>query len=110
MYYSHACNRDVFIKVTIAMFYICHSKNPSNIIKNIFNSISTYSWNKISLLTNIKNKSVIIKINLYFFEVMKGGKIVPSKVFQYNQRFFFSKKWRTCKEICLQRLIKFRLQ
>ena len=27
------------LKVTIAMFYFCHSKSSSNIMKNIFNSI-----------------------------------------------------------------------
>ena len=36
MYYLSACNRDLFIKVTIAMFYFWHSKNPSNVMKDIF--------------------------------------------------------------------------
>ena len=31
------------LNVTIAMFYFCHSKNPSNIMKNIFNSVTIYS-------------------------------------------------------------------
>ena len=30
---------EAYLKVTI-MFYFCHSKNPSDVIKNIFNSIS----------------------------------------------------------------------
>ena len=34
---------DDCLKVNIAMFYFCHSKNPSNIMKNIFNSITIYS-------------------------------------------------------------------
>ena len=32
------------LNVTIVMFYFYHSKNPSNIMKNVSNSISTYSW------------------------------------------------------------------
>ena len=31
------------LNVTIAMFYFCHSKNPSNIMKNIFSSVTIYS-------------------------------------------------------------------
>ena len=34
------------LKVTIIIFYFCHSKNPSNIMKNVFNSIFIYSWKK----------------------------------------------------------------
>ena len=36
MYHLSGCNRDLFIKVTIAMFYFCHSKNSSTIMKDIF--------------------------------------------------------------------------
>ena len=73
------------------MFHFYHLKNPSNIMKDIFNSISIYYWKKISLLTNVRNKCVIRKINLYFFDVMKNGQIVPSKVchFQNDHKFFF---------------------
>ena len=49
------------LKVIIAMLYFCHSKNSSNIIKNIFNSISTYSWKKVPSSANIRN-NVIRKI------------------------------------------------
>ena len=45
-----------------SMFYFCHSNHSSNIMKNIFNSISIYFWKKISSLTNITNKCVIWKI------------------------------------------------
>ena len=31
------------LKVTISMFYFCYSKNPSDLMKNIFDSISIYS-------------------------------------------------------------------
>ena len=63
------------------------------------------------LLTNIRNKCVTRKINL-FFSVTKNGQIFPSKVchFQYGHRFLFSREMgniRTCKEIRLQKLIKF---
>ena len=46
------------LKVINAMFYFYHSKNFSNIMKNIFNSISIYFWKKMSSLTKIRNKSV----------------------------------------------------
>ena len=45
-FYLSACNR-VCLEDLIAIFYLCHSKNSSNIMKNIFNSISIYSWKKI---------------------------------------------------------------
>ena len=54
------------VKVTVAMFYFSSLKNASDVMKNIFNSISIYSRKKISLLTNIRSKSVIRKTNLYF--------------------------------------------
>ena len=38
-----ARNTDLFIEVIIAMFYFCHLENPSNILKDIFNSIFIYS-------------------------------------------------------------------
>ena len=37
-----ACKRGLF-KVMVAIIYFCHSKSPSNIMKNNFNSISIYS-------------------------------------------------------------------
>ena len=76
------------LKITIVMFYFCHSKNPSNIMKNIFNSISIYFGKKMSLLKNIRSKCFIRKINLCFVDVMLNGQIFPSKVrhFQYDHR------------------------
>ena len=52
------------------------------------------------LLTNIINKSVIKKINLYFFDVMKNGHIFPSKVcqFQYDHGILFSRKTGNIRE------------
>ena len=36
MQYLSACDRELFIKVTIVMSYFWHSKNPANIMKDIF--------------------------------------------------------------------------
>ena len=88
------------------MFYFCHSKNLSDVMKYIFNCISIYFWKKYSLLTNKRNKRVIRKINLYFFDVMKKGHIFPSKVchFQYNHGFFFSRETGNIREYKVVRL------
>ena len=58
---------EVCLKVTIAVFYFCHSKNSLNVMNNTLNPISIYSWKKIFLLRNIRNKCVIRKINLNFW-------------------------------------------
>ena len=42
--------------------------------KFFFNSISIYSWNKILLLTKIRNKCLIRKTNLYFSKLSKMPK------------------------------------
>ena len=88
------------LKVTIAILYFFHSKNPSDGIKNIFNSISIYSWKKKFLVNKEKKQR---KINL-FFDVMKNGDIFPSKVchFQYYYGFLSSREMRNirvCKEV-----------
>ena len=75
---------------------------------------SLYILEKISLSTNIRNKCVTRKRNLYFSDVIKNGQIFPSKVchFQYDNRLLFSRKMgniRSWKEVQLQKLIKFRL-
>ena len=54
------------LKVTVSMFCFCYSKYPSDVMKNVFNSISIYSWKKFSLLTNIRSKRVTRKISPYF--------------------------------------------
>ena len=102
------------LKVTIATFYFYPSKNPSDVMKNIFNAISIYSWKKKSSLTNIRNKRVIRKKYVYCFDVMKNGHTFPSKIchFQYDHRFLFSREMgnsRACNEVRLQKLIKLRL-
>ena len=95
------------LKVTIVIIYFCHSQILSDVVKYIFNSISIYFWKKI-LLTNIRNKSVIGKINLYFFDVMKNGHIFPSKVchFQYDHGFLFSRETVNIREYKEVRLKK----
>ena len=74
---------DTCLEVIIVMFYFCHSKNPLDVMKNIFDSIHIYFWKKLSLLTN-RNKRVIRKVNLYFFDAMKSGHIFPSKVLSFS--------------------------
>ena len=59
------------------------------------------------MLTNIRNESVIRKINLYFFNVMKNDHIFPSKVchFQYDHGLLFSRETgniREYKEVSLK--------
>ena len=71
------------LKIFIAIFYFCHSKNPSNIMKNILyimrkNSISVYSLKSISFLTNVRNKRVYKENKSQFFDVMKND-LSPSK-------------------------------
>ena len=39
--------------------YFCYSKNFSNIMKNIFNSISIYSWKKNSSVTKIHIRKIL---------------------------------------------------
>ena len=88
------------LKVTIVIYYFWHLKNISNVMKYIFNSISIYFWKKNYLLTNMRQKSAIRKINLYFFEFMKSGHIFPSKVshFQYDHGFRFSRETGNIRE------------
>ena len=61
----------------LAIFQFCHLKNSSNIMKNIFNSISIYFWKKKSSLTNIRNKRVtrlFYKQHLYKQSEIENGK------------------------------------
>ena len=56
-----------------------------------FYPISIFSWTNISLLTNIRDKWVIRKIN---FDLMKNGRIFPSKFchFQCDHKFLLSRE------------------
>ena len=55
----------------ILLLYFCHSKNLSNIMKNIFNSIFIYEKN---LFVNKYKKQMCYKEKTYlFFDVTKNG-------------------------------------
>ena len=70
MSYLHSYDRHLF-KINIAMFYFYHSKNLSNVMKNIFNSIFIYEKN---LFVNKYEKQICYKEKKYlFFDVMKNG-------------------------------------
>ena len=58
----------VCLKVVIAMFYFCHSQNPSDVMENLFNTHSLNPWK--TKQTSYK------KINLYFLDIMKNGHTV----------------------------------
>ena len=82
-----------------------HLRNSSNIMENIFNSTSIYSWKKIFLFTKIKNKCAVMKISIF----LKSWEIAT---FEYDHRFVFSREMenmRTCRKVRLQKLNKFRL-
>ena len=79
MHVIHTC-----LKVTTAISYFCHSKNHSNMMGNIFNSISIYSWKKIFLLTNIRSECVIKEINLNFLTPWKMANFFLQKCFIFN--------------------------
>ena len=109
MYYLCACARGLLKSYYCYGLFLPFEKPPSNIMKNVFNSISIYSSQQI-----IRNKCVTRKIKLYFFDVVKNGQIFPSKVchFQYDSRSLFSTEIGnigSCEEVRLQKLIKFRL-
>ena len=97
------------LKVTIAIFCFCHSKNHSHIMGNIFNSISTYSSKK-NLFVNKYEKQICYKeTKSLFFDVI-NGQFFSSKVFhfQYDNRFLFSKETRNIrmrKQVRLQNLL-----
>ena len=56
-------------------------------------SVHSIFLKKISLLTNIRSKCVIKKINL-FFDVMKNAQVFPSKLchFQYDHRLLLNRE------------------
>ena len=79
------------------LFYFCHSEHPSDIMKNIFNSISIYSFKKISLLTNVRNKEVVRKTNFFFFTSWKMATFFLQKFVIFNTipDSFLVEKWGT---------------
>ena len=94
---------EVCWKVMSAMFYFCHSKSPSSIIKNVFNSISTYFSQKYICLNKHK-KQMCYKKNKSLF--LWSCKICPSKVshFHYDHGLLFSREMGnigSCKVVCI---------
>ena len=81
------------LHVAIAMLYFCHSKNPSIIMKNVFNSISTLKKNLIvskyrKQMCYKKNESVFLtlwKMAKFFFQ-----KFIISSMIAYS---FLIEKW-----------------
>ena len=100
---------EVYLKVTIAMFYFYHLKNSSNIMENVLSP----SRKKISLSLNIRNKYVKRKVNLLFRRHEKCPNFsLEIGHFEHGHSFFFSREmWniRSYKEVRLQKFIKFRL-
>ena len=99
------------LKVAIAMFYFRHLKSLSNIMKYIFNYISIYSWRKVSLLTHMRNKCAMREINLYFLTLWKLAKLFLQKFIIFSMITVIKEMGniRACKDIYLQKFIKFRL-
>ena len=93
MHYLSSCNKG-HLKVDIAMFYFCYSKDPLNIMKNIFKSISLYSWKKKFLVNEYGKQMCSSKINLYFFDFMKKFSF-KSLSFSMIADFILVEKWRT---------------
>ena len=93
MYYLSACNKGPFKRYHC--FVLFWPLEKSFRCYEIYFQFHLYIvLKKIYLLTNIRNKGVIRKINLYLFDVMKNGHIFPSEVchFQYDYRSHFSRK------------------
>ena len=106
MYHLSACNTGLFKR-----YYWYVSFLPSEKSFRCYERYCQFHLyiflKKIPLLTNIRIKYVIRKINLSFSDVMKNSQIFPSKVchFQYDQRFLFSKEMgniRAYKEVRLK--------
>ena len=83
MYCLSACNRGLFKSYYCYVLFLAFGKS-FKYMKNSFNSIAIYSWKKISLLTNIRNKCVIRKINLYFLTSWKIAKLFLQKFVIFN--------------------------
>ena len=80
--YLHAI--EVCLKITIAVFCFCYSKNPLNIMKNIFNGFSIYFWKKKFLVNKYKRQMCKKKINLCFLTSWKMAKFFLQKFVIFN--------------------------
>ena len=63
---------DACFKVIIAMFYFCHSKDPSIIMKNTLNSLSRSSHQRSGLACNFIKKETLAQV--FFCEFCKISK------------------------------------
>ena len=70
------------LKVTIATFCFCHSKNPSNIMKNVFDSL--YILEKNFLVNKCKKQTCCEESKLCFLDVMRNGHVFPSEVCRFQ--------------------------
>ena len=90
------------------MFYFCHSKSFSNIWKYIFNSISRYCSENISLLTYTRSKRVIRQINLFFLTSWKMATFLLEMFVIFNMitDLFLVEKWgileRAKRNVCFR--------
>ena len=77
--------------------YFCHSKNYSNIRKNIFNSISLYFWKKDVLIKKYRKKMCYNENNSIFWRHEKWQKFILQKfvIFNVITDCFLTRKWGT---------------
>ena len=82
------------VNVTVSMFYFSNLKNASDVMKNIFNSISIYSWKKNFLVNKHKKQKCYKENKSLFSNVMKNGHIFLLKVchFQHDHRFLSNRE------------------
>ena len=77
--------------------YFCHSRNYSNIRKNIFNSISIYFWKKDVLIKKYRKKMCYKENNSIFWRHEKWQKFILQKfvIFNVIPDCFLIRKWGT---------------
>ena len=85
------------MKVTIATFYFCDSKNPSDVMKNTFNSISIYFWKTNFLVNKYKKQTCCNKKISLLLKSWKMGIFFLQKVVIFNMitDSFLVEKWET---------------
>ena len=89
MYYLSACNRGLFKSWYCYVLFLPFKKFSKYYEK--------YSWLQNSMLTNIRNKCVLRKINLYFLTLWKMAKLFLQKFVIFNMitNPFLVEKWGT---------------
>ena len=114
MYYLSACSRGLFKSYYCYVLFLPFEK-PFKHYGKCLEFYFCIFLKKNSLTTNIRNKCVIRKI-IFFWHDEKSPEFsfrnFSFSHFKYNHRFLFSIEIgyiRSCKELRLQKLIKFRL-